>query len=45
MELDFPADLISQQLANLLSLMLEKDQKSRITKGKTQQIKNHPWCK
>lgn len=32
-ELEFPADRISNDLANLLSLMLVKDQRKRITKG------------
>jgi hypothetical protein len=32
-------------LADLLLLMLNKDKKLRITKGQTDLIKNHPWCK
>lgn len=32
-DLEFPADKISADLANLLSLMLNKDQRKRITKG------------
>lgn len=32
-QLEFPADLVSKDLANLLTLMLHKDKHKRITKG------------
>ena len=44
-DLEFPADLISKDLANLLSLMLHKNHEKRINKGQINLIKNHPWCK
>jgi serine/threonine protein kinase len=44
-ELEYPSEYISPQLSDLLKLMLNKYQKSRITKGQTDTLKNHPWCK
>ena len=44
-DLEFPADLISKDLANLLSLMLHKNHEKRINKNQINLIKNHPWCK
>ena len=44
-ELEYPKEYISPMLADLLTLMLNKDKKLRITKGQTDLIKNHTWCK
>jgi serum/glucocorticoid-regulated kinase 2 len=43
-ELDYPKNLISPQLADLLKMMLNKNPAKRITKGKQSKIKRHPWC-
>ena len=43
-ELEYPKQLISQKLADLLKLMLHKDPRRRINKGQIGRIKAHPWC-
>lgn len=44
-ELEYPPDKISKDLANLLSQMLHKDQRKRVSKSSVHKLKNHPWCR
>jgi len=44
-ELVYPSEYISPLLADFLKLMLDKFSESRINKGQTSTLKNHPWCK
>jgi hypothetical protein len=44
-QVEYPPNLVSKDLASLLSMMLHKDQTKRITKGQTHKIKSHPWLK
>lgn len=44
-QIEYPPNLVSKELASLLSMMLNKDQTKRITKGQTHKIKSHPWLK
>jgi hypothetical protein len=36
---------MSSDLIDLLKQLLHKDPAKRITRGKTDIVKNHPWCK
>ena len=43
-ELKYLRQYISPMLEDLLKLMLNKNPHKRITKGKQNKIKRHPWC-
>ena len=42
--LTLPPELISDNLADLLKLLLHKDPNRRVTKGESFKIKTHLWC-